>query len=275
MSQITTAPKTGSIARPKPSRGLNAYYLRLELKRQLKQPTTLFFGILLPVMFYALFGSMPGTDQMAGHGNVNGVIVCFMAIYGASMTAAEVATSLAFDRPMGWSRELRLTPLRPWAFITTKVLNAMLGAVLSMGVLFVVALAWGLAQMPAWLWLAGLGIGFVCGVTFGAFGLMAASLTEGPTAIGILIPVLLFSCFMSGLFSVPLTGNFFATLQKIVPLGGPVNLVLALFGPQAVLNGTIGGMGIGDWRIWANLIGWLAVFLLGAAIAYSRDTKRQ
>jgi len=274
MSQIAV-PTTDGAARPKPSRGLNAYYLRLELKRQLKQPTTIFFGILMPIMFYVLFGSMAGMDQMVGHGNINAIMVCFMAIYGASMTASEVATSIAFDRPMGWSRELRLTPLRPWAFITTKVLNAMLGAILSMGVLFVVAAAMGKAQMPGWLWLAGLGIGFVCGVTFGAFGLMAASLAQGPTAIGILIPVLLFSCFMSGLFSIPLTGSFFATLQKIVPLGGPVNLVLALFGPQAVMNDTTGGMVVGDWRIWANIIGWLAVFLAGAAIAYSRDTKRQ
>ena len=266
---------TIGIARVKPSRGLNLYFLGLEFKRQIKQPMTIFFSGLMPIMFYVLFGAMPGMDQTLGKGNINAVIACFMAFYGASMTATMTATSVSFERPLGWNRALRLTPLRPWAYITTKVITAMLGSIASMAVLFIVVRAMGRADMPGWLWLAGFGIGFLCGVTFGAFGLMVSSLVPGQNAIGIIIPVLLFSCFMSGIFSVPLTGNFFAALQKIVPLGGPVNLILALFGPQAVINGTIGGMAVGDWRIWVNIVGWLAVFLAGAAIAYSRDTKRQ
>ena len=89
-----------------------------------------------------------------------------------------------------------------------------------------------------------------------------------------MVPALLVSCFLSGVFAIPLSGDAFSVLQKVVPLGGPVNLLLALFGPDVTVN-AVGGMAVGDWRIWANITGWLAVLLVGAAVAYSRGTDRQ
>jgi len=251
------------------------YYLGLELKRQIKQPMTLFFCGLMPVLFYLLFGSMPGMDQASGRGNANAMVVLFMSVYGAIMTATMSANSVSFERPLGWNRELRLTPLRPWAYIATKIINALLGSVLSMAVLYIVALAMGKAQMPAWMWLAGLGIGLVCGITFGALSLFFGSILPGQTAIGVMIPILLVCCFLAGIFSIPMMGTFFAATQKIVPLGGAANLILAMFGPNVSASGIDGGMAVGDWRIWANIIGWLVVFLVAGSIAYARDTKRQ
>lgn len=261
--------------RPTPGRGLNFYYLLLELKRQVTQPTTLFFCIILSPLFYALFSGMEGMDESLGHGNVSAAMALFMALYGASMTAAISTVNVSFEVPLGWNRTLRLTPLRPWAYITTKILNALLGSVLSMGVLYIVVLIMGKAHMVGWLWLAGFGIGFICGVTFGALGLLLGSFFKGETATGILIPTLLFCCFLSGVFGVPLTGNFFIAMQKVVPMGGAVNLILALFGPNATMYTGIGGMALGDWRIWVNIGAWLFVLLAGAAIAYARNTKRQ
>jgi len=254
---------------------MNLYYLGVELKRQLTHPTTLFFCILLPVLFYLLFGSMAGTGQSIGRGNVNAATLLFLALYGASMTAATSTMTVSFERPLGWNRQLRLTPLRPWAYLVTKILNALLGSVLSMVVLFAVALALGKAQMDGWIWLGGFGIGLLCGVTFGALGLVLGSLFRGETVTGVVIPLLLFCCFMSGVFGVPLTGNVFMAIQKIVPLGGAVNLILSMFGPNAVMYTGTGGMAASDWRIWVNIVGWLVAFTAVATWAYARSTKRQ
>ena len=259
----------------KPGRGVNAYYLGLELKRQVMSPLTLFVCMLLPVLFYFMFGVLPGMDQNVGRGNVNAVLMFLLALYGASMTAAMSAITVSFERPLGWNRQLHLTPLRPWAYLATKVINALLGSVVSMALLFIVAKLFGRAQMESWLWIAGFGVGLVCGITWGALGLLIGSLVKGETATGILVPTLLMCCFLSGVFAVPLSDGFFTTMQKIVPLGGAVNLICALFGPSAQVSSGIGGLAIGDWRIWSNIAGWLLVLMIGAALAYRRDTKRQ
>jgi len=276
MTQPATAAVSPSqVAHRRPGRGVNAYYLGLELKRQVVSPLTLFVCMLLPVLFYFMFGALPGMDQDVGRGNVNAVLVFLLALYGASMTAAMSAMTVSFERPLGWNRQLHLTPLRPWAYLTTKVINALLGSVVSMALLFVVAKVSGKPQMDGWLWLAGFGVGFVCGATFGALGLLVGSLVRGETATGILVPILLVCCFLSGVFAVPLPDGFFTTMQRIVPLGGAVNLICAMFGPDAKVSSGIGGLPVGDWRIWSNIAGWLLALMIGAALAYRRDTKRQ
>ncbi|WP_028707415.1 ABC transporter permease [Propionicicella superfundia] len=253
---------------------MSLVYLGVELKRMGTRAVTLLFCGAMPVVFYFLFGSMQGMDQMSGRGNGNAVLLCFMAFYGACMTAATEAMTIAHERPLGWNRTLRLTPLRPWSYIVVKSGSAVIGALGSVAVLYVVAAIWHQAVMPGWIWLAAVGIALLGALTFAAIGQILCLLLNPDRSTGLLVPVILFCSFLSGVFTLPLSGDFFAVLQQIVPMGGMVNLVLALFGPDAKIN-DLGGMAVGDWRIWANLTGWIVVGFAVAAWAWRRDTKRQ
>jgi ABC-2 type transport system permease protein len=257
-----------------PHRGVSGTYLLVELRRAGTRLVTLVFSGVMPILFYLLFGAMQGTDTAAGRGNSNAVILVFMGFYGAAMTAASEALTVAHERPLGWNRTLRLTPMRPWAYIATKVLTALVSALASVVVLFAVGLILGQAAMPWWLWGTAVGIAMVGAVTFGALGQVICLLFKGDVATGLIIPILMVCCFLSGVFAIPISGAFFTVVQQILPMGGLVNLTLALFGPD-VTAGAAGGMAVGDVRIWANLLGWLVVFFAAAAWAWSRDTKRQ
>ncbi len=57
-------------------------------------------------------------------------ILVSMALYGAALTAAAGGSMVAMERAMGWSRQLRLTPLNPVVYIVMKALVALaMGAI--------------------------------------------------------------------------------------------------------------------------------------------------
>ena len=49
-----------------------------------------------------------------------------IAVYGAMLAATSGGAMVSIERALGWSRQLRLTPLRPIAYVAIKVLVAML-----------------------------------------------------------------------------------------------------------------------------------------------------
>ena len=48
-----------------------------------------------------------------------------MAVYGAMVGTTSGGAAVAVERSLGWSRQLRLTPLQPVAYVAMKVLTAM------------------------------------------------------------------------------------------------------------------------------------------------------
>lgn len=106
---------------------MNATYARLELIRLIRNRRVMIFSTLLPVMLLVVIG---GANK---HTNVGGVdtvayIMISMAVYGAMTAAIGAGGSIAVERGLGWNRQLRLTPLRPGAYLATKFLLALVVA---------------------------------------------------------------------------------------------------------------------------------------------------
>lgn len=68
-----------------------------------------------------------------------------LAVYGAMTASTAGGAMVAIERASGWSRQLRLTPLRPAAYIAIKVLTAMVLGLLSVAVVFAAGAFTGLA----------------------------------------------------------------------------------------------------------------------------------
>ncbi|MBT0994766.1 ABC transporter permease [Cellulomonas sp. DKR-3] len=258
-----TAARAGErVARTGPARGLvNLPYLAIELRRVLRNRRTVVFTLAMPPVFFLLFGTVGDYQtQRAGYGNVTAWVMVSMALYGALLATTNGGASVSVERAQGWTRQLRLTPLRPATYVTTKVLVAMILALASMVITTVVGLASG-ADAPVGRLVAALVVGWVGSAVFAAFGLFMGYLLPSENVMQVLGPVLALLSFAGGLF-MPLGDGVFATVARFMPTYGLAELTRAPIG--------------GDFSWWAvvNVVVWGAVFVWGAAWRFRRDTAR-
>jgi ABC-2 type transport system permease protein len=248
-----------------PLGGFNPTLLGLEVRRMLRNRRTVIFSVVLPVAFFLLFGT--GKDyslQSAGaHGNWAAAIMISMALYGAMLSTTAGGAMVSTERSQGWSRQLRLTPLTPTAYIAVKVLVAMLLGGVSVAVTYA---AGGLTQakMDGPLWAETALIAWVGSLVFAAFGVFMGYLLPSDNVMQILGPGLALLAFLGGLFT-PLDqmGETFQTIAKFTPMYGLSQLT------HAPLTGESPG-----WAAGVNVMVWLAVFAGGAAWRFRRDTAR-
>jgi ABC-2 type transport system permease protein len=244
--------------------GFTPGMIALELRRMMRNRRTVIFTFIMPAVFFLLFGtSSDYKTERLGDGNVTGYILVSMAVYGAMLATTSGGAMVSIERAAGWSRQLRLTPLRPVAYIAVKLVLAMIIGAVSVGVAFVVG-AFAGAQLPAYAWVfCGL-LAWVCALVFAAFGLFMGYLLPSENVMQILGPVLAVLSFAGGLF-VPLDqfGPTFATIARFTPVYGVGEIARY----PLTHDGTL-------WIAALNVVAWTALFAAGAVWRFRRDTAR-
>ena len=263
-SDLTTADLAVTERSVPPFGGFNATLVRLELRRMLRNRRTVIFSVVMPVVFFLLFGTGRSySNESAGHGNVAAFIMVSMALYGAMLSTTGGGAMVAVERSQGWSRQLRLTPLTSAAYIAVKVLVAMLLGGLSVVVTYTAgALTGAHMETSAWV-VTGLAV-WVGSLVFAAFGVFMGYLLPSENVMQILGPGLALFAFLGGLF-VPLEqmSQTFRTIAHLTPMYGLNEVV------HAPLTGDAPG-----WTAVVNVAFWLAVFVGGAVWRFGRDTAR-
>jgi ABC-2 type transport system permease protein len=246
-----------------PLGGFNATLLTLELRRLLRNRRTVIFTLVMPPVFYLVFGTNGSyRTESIGSGNVTAYVAVSMAVYGAMLACTGGGATVSVERAQGWSRQLRLTPLRPVAYIVVKALVAMVMGLASVLVVFLAA-ALTHADMPLHVWVECGLVAWLGSLVFAAFGLFMGYLLPAENVMQILGPVLAILAFAGGLF-VPLEdGTLFAALAKLTPLYGLATL--------SRLPLTSDGNG---WTALLNLVLWGGLFTARAAWRFRRDTAR-
>ncbi|WP_330253370.1 ABC transporter permease [Nocardia sp. NBC_00565] len=258
----TLAPQAVSTTRV-PLGGLSLGFLRLELRRMLRNRRTLIFTLIVPPLFFAIFGlQSDDRTQTFGSGNVTGYIMVSMAVYGAMLATTSGGAMVAIERAQGWSRQLRLTPLRPVAYIATKVAVAMVLGLGSVTAVFVVGGLLG-AHLTVTAWVSCFLLAWICSLVFAAFGLFIGYLLPSENVMQLLGPVLAGLSFAGGLF-MPLHG-WFETVSKIFPTNGVATLARMPFGDTSAASIVMAIL---------NVVVWATIFGGGAAILFRRDTAR-
>ncbi len=245
--------------------GFNLTLLRIEVRRVLSNRRTIIFTLLLPAGLFFAFGGQSGWDDPVrdGHpGNVAAYIMVSMALYGAALTAAASGATVAMERSLGWSRQLRLTPLQPGVYILMKAMIALMMGAIAVSVVNLCGLLQGKPSMPLGVWLACGVTTVLCTLVFAALGLFVGYLVPGENAMQILGPGLAVFSFLGNVF-IPLTaGTAMWHVASFTPMFGVAML------SRAPLTHDL------PWYAVANAILWLAVFAGGAAWRMSRDTAR-
>ena len=253
-----------SARRVPPLGGFNTTILRIELRRMVRNRRTIIFTLVMPVLLYLIIGANDTYgDDRAGSGNVSAYILISMAAYGAVLAATSGGAMVATERALGWSRQLRLTPLSPIAYIATKAVVALAFGALSVAAVNVVGKLNGKAEMPTHVWIAAALIAWAGSIVFGAFGLFMGYLLPSENVMQVLGPVLAGLAALGGLWFPIDSDTTMGHISALTPIYGLAQLARwPLYG---------GAPHVG-WIL--NLVVWLAVFVVGAAWRMSKDTAR-
>jgi ABC-2 type transport system permease protein len=245
--------------------GFNLTVLRLEIRRLLRNRRTVLFTMVLPVFFFLAFGlNSSYANEADGHGNVSAFIMISLALYGAVLATTAGGAMVSIERAAGWSRQLRLTPLSPAAYIAIKMLTALVLGLSSLTAVYVIGGITGKPTMPVSLWIITALCVWVGSLVFAAYGLFMGYLLPTENVMQILSFTLVLFAFAAGLF-VPLSQfpKLFQQIAQYTPLYGLNQLVHAPF------------LGVGVKLAWAaNAIIWLAIFAGGAVWRFRKDTAR-
>lgn len=251
-----------------PMGGFNLTLLGIELKRMLRNRRTIVFALVFPAALFFVFGSGgQGSQKLGGSAvagsNVSAYVMVSMALYGGALIAAATGAGVALERSLGWSRQLRLTPLNPAVYITMKAFVALVMGAVAIIVVNVIGAVQGKPQMPAttWVW-CGL-LTLVCTLTFAALGVFVGYVVPGENAMQILGPGLALLSFLGGLF-IPLSQ--YSPLIRDIAYWTPMYGVAEV--ARAPLTHEL------PWYAVVNFLGWLGLFVLGAAWRMSKDTAR-
>lgn len=249
-------------ARPVRGGGLSLTLLGIELRRVLRNRRTVIFTLLFPGAMFLAFGSQYAVDQSVGNGNVTAYIMVAMGLYGAAMTASASGASVALERAQGWSRQLRLTPLRPTSYIAVKALAALAMGAIAVTVVNIVGIVQGRAQMPVATWVSCALLTVVCTLVFAALGVFVGYLVPGETAMQVLGPSLAVFAFAGNVF-IPITqGTLMWTIATFTPMFGVAEI------SRYPITGEL------PWYAVVNAVVWFALFVGGAAWRMSKDTAR-
>jgi ABC-2 type transport system permease protein len=245
--------------------GFNLTALKLEIRRLTRNRRTVLIAIVLPVAFFLLFGLNRTFDSLrAGHGNYSAFVMISLALYGAVIATSFAGAMVSIERAQGWSRQLRLTPLSPVAYIGIKVLTALVLGACSVAAVYITGALTHKASMPVWLWVVTALCVWVGSLLFAAFGLFIGYLLPAENVLQLLGLMLGLLSFAGGLF-IPVS-QYAPTVQdiaKFTPLYGLNQLVHA-----PLLGGSV------PWTWPVNVLAWLIIFTGGAIWRFRKDTAR-
>jgi len=246
--------------RAPPLGGFNLTALGLEVRRMLRSRRTLMFVLVFPSLFFLLFGS--GNNRASATAEARAYLLISMAVYGAMSAMTASGASVAVERSLGWSRQLRLTPLRPAAYVAMKVATAMVLGLVAVAAVYAVGAALGVRMAPhVWL-LSGLAA-WLASLVFAAFGLFMGFLLPSENVMQFVGPALALLAIFGGLFvPLPLLPPALRTLATLTPVYGVGQLARAPL---------VGGLTAGAI---VRVAGWTLAFGAAAAALFARDTTR-
>jgi ABC-2 type transport system permease protein len=238
----------------------SATYTRFELLRTLRNRQSFIFSLALPaVLFLAVSAGSKG--QKTQGIDFTQYYMTSMAGYGAMLAALSGGARISAERSVGWTRQLRLTPLRPATYFRVKVVTAYLVACLSIALLYVCGLAYGVRIEPL-RWAAMTALLLIGLIPFAALGILLGHVLKidamGPAMGGLSF----FFGFLGGQWF-PLTNSTLIDIAKCIP---------SYWLTQAAHVG-VGGNAWGA-QAWIVLVVWTAAGAALAARAYQRDNTR-
>ncbi|HEX3721143.1 MAG TPA: ABC transporter permease [Nitrolancea sp.] len=148
-------------------------YMKLEIRRVLRDRRYLIFSIGFPLGFYLMYTRAVSATDTVDHMPWATFYMVSMATFGAIGAALQSGgTRVATERANGWIKQLRATPLPPRGYLVAKGGAAMAVAFPSV---FLIALAGRLfnhVSLSAASWVEMVGLVWLCALPFAVLGVL-------------------------------------------------------------------------------------------------------
>jgi ABC-2 type transport system permease protein len=238
-------------------------YTRYEVLRAFRQRRFMIFSLGFPlVLFFVIAGPNRNTQDFDGTGiSLPLYYMAGLVSFGTMVSMISTGARIASERQVGWTRQLRVSPLSTRAYFRAKVLTAYALAALSIVALYAAGAILGV-RLSAGNWLAMTGLILVGLMPFAALGILLGHLLTvdsiGPVVGGLASLLAL----ISGTWF-PITHGFLHDVGQFLP-----SYWLVQAGRVPLHGQAWGAMG------WAVVLIWTALLSLAAAYAYAREGDR-
>jgi ABC-2 type transport system permease protein len=251
------------VRRMPPLGGFNLTFVAIEIRRLLRNRRTVLVTVAVPIVVFLLLKSNKRIVAAGGLEFGAATTMIGIAVYGAMLAATSGGAMVSIERALGWSRQLRLTPLRPAAYIAIKLLTAMLLGLTSVVVVYALG-AINDVQMPFATWLSTGILAWAGAFVFAAFGLFMGYLLPSENVMQLISPILGIFALFGGLF-LPLS-LLPSAIQDIAPY-------MPTYGVASIARYPLVG-GAFDWTWLLSVVLWTAAFAAAAMALFRRDTRR-
>jgi ABC-2 type transport system permease protein len=241
---------------------VNLIYVRYEVLRTIRNRRFLIFSLVFPLI---LFLTIAGAHR---HVRLDGIgfplyYMTAMAAWGAMTSVISAGARIAAERSEGWTRQLRITPLKTSTYFAAKILTGYMMGIFSIVVLALAGTLLGV-RLGAAGWLTMLGLLLVGLIPFAIMGIMLGHLISvdslGP-AIGGITAIF---ALLGGVFGPLVTSGALFAVVKGLP-----SYWLVQAGKSAVQGGHV-------WtaEAWIVIAVWSLVLARIGVRVYRRDTAK-
>jgi ABC-2 type transport system permease protein len=239
-------------------------YTRYELLRTFRNRRFFLLSLVFPlVLYFTIAGPNRNVHDLAGTGiSAPLYYMIGLASFGTMSAMLSSGARIATERAAGWTRQLRISPLRPRAYFRAKVLTAYVMAIVSLLALYASGALLGV-HLSAGEWLRMTGLILVGLVPFAALGIVLGHVLT-PDSIG--------PAMGGGVSLLALLGGTWFPLSQ-----GTFLYHLAQFLPSYwIVQASHTALGGRPWTAtaWAVIAGWTLVLGALAVRVYRRDTGR-
>lgn len=239
------------------------HYTRYELLRTFRDRRLFLFAFGFPVILYFVI-ALP--NRHLRNFDSSGVAaplyyMVSLSSFGTMMSMMSAGFRIAGERQVGWTRQLRITPLSVREYMRAKVLTAYAMALVSLLLLYICGLVLGVS-LPVGRWFEMTLLILIALLPFGVLGVALGHVltvdSVGPATGGIVSLL----AIVSGTWF-PVTHGFLHTIGQFVP-----SYWLVRAGRIALHGAPWTGLA------WAVVLGWTVILAAVATAAYRRDSGR-
>ena len=238
-------------------------YTRYELLRMFRNRRFYLFALGVPLVFYWLLAAPQKNNHNFAKSGLSVPLYYMVGLagFGTMVSMLSAGGRIAGERQVGWTRQLRISPLSVRAYFRAKVVTAYTMALLTLGLLYASGAVLGVS-LPAYRWLVMTGLILIGLLPFAALGILIGHLVTTDSVGPVMGGGVSILAFLGGTWF-PITSGFLHTLGPFLPSWWLVQA------SHVALNGH-------GWsaRGWITVAAWTAIFSVGAAWAYRRDTSR-
>ncbi len=240
-------------------------YLRLEVRRTLRNRRYVLLTTVFPALLYVLYTAVL---SVGGPGTLDGLtwpeyFLVSMACYGAIGAAMGQAAPIAMERRGGWIQHLRVTPLPGGAYVVAKVASAVILTIPALALVVASATLVDQVQLGLGRTLSMILVIAIGSMPFAALGILVGYVLDAESAQGGMV---------LAYFSLAILGGLFAPLDTFP---GPLATIGHVLPSShlASLGRSVAAGGVTDPVDVAVLLAWTVALGALAAWRYVRDDR--